>query len=326
MRMRNLTIAHGKKITVVLAALAVFAAAQCALAKQTDKIIAVVNDEVITKADLETALAPVYNQYRSVYEGEEFMKKLDEARSGILKNMIEDKLLLSVAKRREIEISEDDIEEKLNQVRSKFGSAEEFNETLVKQNLSIAELKDMYKDRLLVMKLLEEEIGAKIGITPVEVAEYYYSHKDEFKEPQKARVFDILIKPKDKETFEMAKGRAEEILRRLEEGMDFALAAREYSQGSNAGKGGDLGVVERGQMIPRLDGAIFGLEPGQISKIVESKIGFHIFKVISKTPERLKSLEEASDEIRGLVHRRKFDDRYKDYIEDLKDNAYISIK
>ena len=112
----------------------------------------------------------------------------------------------------------------------------------------------------------------------------------------------------------------------IENGQDFEGLAREYSQGPNAEKGGGMGFLEKGEMMEEIDDAVFSLEAGDISDIVESPIGYHVFKVTEKTPKKNVDFEIVKYEIEDLIYKKRVDKKLKNWLKTLRKNAYISIK
>ena len=293
-----------------------------------DKIVAVVNDEVITQSEIDEALKPVYTQYKSTYSKEELIQKLNQAREDILNQLIEEKLILQQAKKEEIEVSDEEIEEKLTQVKSQFPDEDTFRQVLDSQNLTISDLKQRYKEQIMIKKLINKEVRAKIKVSPLEVFRYYKQHQEEFRIPPKVRVQTILIRKDDKmsEDYSDPQKRIEEIKKKLQEGADFSKLAREYSQDSSAINGGDMGYIEKGEMMKEIDEVLFSLNEGQVSDIIETHVGFHIFKINDKKESTIKSFEEVRVEIENMLFQKKAEVRYTEWLKTLKENAYISIK
>ena len=113
-----------------------------------DKIVAVVGTDLITQSDLERVLFPVYGEYRQRYEGEELIRKMDEARREILNQMVEEKLIINAANDSDIEVSDQEVDEKIEEVKQRFNSDEEFIEAMNRQNLTLRGLKKNYREEI----------------------------------------------------------------------------------------------------------------------------------------------------------------------------------
>ncbi|MCX5687393.1 MAG: peptidylprolyl isomerase [Candidatus Omnitrophica bacterium] len=202
----------------------------------------------------------------------------------------------------------------------------EFYKTLETQGITVANLKDRYTDQIMMKKLVDYEVKSKISVLPSETSSYYEKHRDQFMEKAKYRVKNILIKAKDEAAFELAKIEMNNIYNKLKEGEDFDVLAKQYSQGPNAEKGGDMGYIEKGQMLETLEEAIFKLNSGEFSEPVKSEIGYHIFKVVDIKYGRQASLEESQKDIQTMLFQDKFKVMVSEWLSRLKKKAYISIK
>ncbi len=296
-----------------------------------DKVVAVVNDEVITQSELDQFLAPIYDQYKSnnLSQGE-LASKMNEARQSLLNQLIEDKLVYQEAKRLGVQVTEEEVTARLNEFKEKFKS-DDFEKLLVSQGLTISKLRDRYREQLAIQKLHQHEVRSKVIVTPKDIEGYYRSHLDKFSKKESVRARTITIRKsedpvKKKEEDAMAKASADEILRQLYGGANFEDLAKQYSQDTKAASGGELGIVERGDLVNPIDGVVFNLKPGEISPVLETDMGFHIFKIEEKNEQETKTMEAVRDQIQDLVFREKSHIRFKEWMEELKKNAYISIR
>ncbi|MBL7070645.1 MAG: peptidylprolyl isomerase [Candidatus Omnitrophica bacterium] len=298
-----------------------------ALAAVVDKIVVVVNDLVITQREVAQHLYPYYEQYSKEYTGRRLESKMLEAEDEIMEDLIDDKLILSDAKRQGIEVNFRQIEERIEQVQKNFATEEEFREALARQNISLSELRQKIKNDIMKQASIREALGYNVSITPIDVRAYYDKNIADFTKPARSRVINTLIK---KEKAGRPKEEARFLIERIKEllmdGQDFEELVKEYSEGPHAAEGGQLGLVERGQMREELDTAIFALGEGDVSDIVESPLGYHIFKVTEVIPEETIDFESVKDEVEELIYRERVDKQMKKWLKELRKNAYISVK
>ncbi len=295
-------------------------------AEIVDKIVAVVNDEVITQSEVEESTLSFIADYQLRYGREKAKNKLDDARSDALNRLIEEKLILQEAKRRNIEVSDAQVEERLQQVKSKFASEKEFEKAISESELTVEKLKDKYRNQLMMSTLVNGIIYHNIQISPTQIAAYYYGHKREFVQPAKAKFQIILLKFRPEQEKAAIRSLAQEILRRIRSGEDFGMLAKQYSEGPNAVDGGDMGFVTRGETIKEIDEAIFSLGVGQASEIIETQAGCNIVKVKDRIPEYEFSLAEATPMIKKRLYEREAELTLREFIDKLKEEAYIDIK
>ena len=298
-----------------------------ASAAVVDRIVVVVNNEIITQREIDILLIPVYAQYRTAYQGADLIRKLEEAREGIIKQLIEDRLILSEAKKQNITVEDKEIDAKVEEIKKKVGSDRDLEAMLGEQNLTVKELRDRYKEKIMIRKLIDQKVGARIIITPLEVKDYYNEHKDDFLQPEAAALRQILIKPKEGPAGEEeALARIRDVVKRLKEGCDFAALAKEYSQGPNPAEGGMMGYVKKGDLMPKIEDIIFNLREGEVSGIIQSPLGYHIFMVVEKKVRKIKDLQEVRQEVDEYLYREKANQKLRGWIDSLTKNAYIEFK
>jgi len=316
-----------QKIKAIVIFIAIVMLCVSAQAATINKLVAVVNDEVITQQDVDQLLAVLYAQYSQEYKGDELLQKMEQVKKDILNQIIEDKLVLSRAKELGIKITESEIDDRLEYIKKGFPSEDEFYKTLEAQGVTVANLKDRYRDQIMMKKLVDYEVKSKISVLPSETNDYFEKRKDLFKEGDKYRVKNILIKAKDDVSFELVRVEIESVYNKLKEGGNFDDLAMQYSQGPNAQKGGDMGYIEQGQMLEALDKAIFKLiKPGEFSEPVKSEIGYHIFKLEDIQYGKRSSFEDVKENIQMMIFQDKFKAQVNEWLAGLKKKAYISIK
>ncbi|MEA3328698.1 MAG: peptidylprolyl isomerase [Candidatus Omnitrophota bacterium] len=295
---------------------------------EVDKIVAVVGDEVITNSELATVLFSVYGEYKKKYSGGELAQKMDQVRRSVLSQMIEEKLILNAAEETDIEVTGQEIDEKIEALKKRFNSEKDFISALKKQGTSLRDLKKRFKREILKSKLIDQKVKMGITVSLKEIDDYYRSNPDEFIKPEMARIGSILVKPAGGQPGDWDSALAEmhRILSELNDGADFKELAKKFSQGLNAENGGGMGVIGRGQMLKEIDQAIFSLEPGEVSPPIKTKSGYCIFKLEAKHPGSVVEFENAQNTIKSIVFTEKFKIKFKKWIEGLKKDAYISIK
>jgi len=313
--------------TIVGAGFILLATAATASGIVIDKIVAVVNGEVITQREVAQYLFPLYEEYQKESTGKNLDDKMLEAEDMIMDQLIQDKLILSEAKKAGIKADDDEVDARVNKIiREKFGSEEKFREMLAIQNISLNEMRSVLGNEIIKSKIVREKVGYKVVITPSEVRQYYDQHLTEFVEPEKAEVLNILVRKKKEGDDEGTKELIRKTKSFLDNGQDFEEVAKKYSESPNAKSGGSMGLIKRGEMIKEIDEAIFALPVGGVSDIVETPIGYHIFKITQIVPARSKDFDSAKTEIEDAIYQKKINKNLEKWLKELRENAYISIK
>ena len=314
-------------------AVCLFAAGTAYPAEMLDKVAAVVNDEVITQSELDFILAPIYQQFQKQYAGQDVMVKMNQVRQKLLNEMIEDKLVYQEAKRLKVPVSEEEISEKVQQFKARFPTEDEFQALLTRQGLTVTKLRERYREQISIRKLQDYEVRSKIIVTPKDIETFYRRHKKAFTQEESVKVRTITIKksqekePAQKQAADLAaKAKADDILQKLFAGESFEALAKQFSEDTKATEGGFLGWVRRGDLVDVVDNVIFSLKPGECSAVLETDVGYHIFKVEEIRAQKIQLLDEVRDAIHNEVYRRKSRRKFKEWMAELKKAAYISIR
>ncbi|MCK9555457.1 peptidylprolyl isomerase [bacterium] len=175
---------------------------------------------------------------------------------------------------------------------------------------------------------IEREVLDKISLTDEETRKYYDEHSEEFVIPERIKASHILIQiPEnaDEDVKDKAKKAAEDILNRINNGEKFEVLAEEMSDCPSSKRGGDLGFFARGQMVPEFEDAAFDLEVGGISRVVETRFGYHIITVTEKAPGEKINFDENKDKIQQVLLQKKKNDTLQKWLEDVKSKSDIQI-
>jgi parvulin-like peptidyl-prolyl isomerase len=204
---------------------------------------------------------------------------------------LEEAILKVVPSSRGMEVEEDVLNAAMKEYRQRYGGASGFREKLRASGTTEKEFLAKLERRFLITKYVNIEITKKAVVSDEEVAELFEKHKREFKRPRSVWMLHILVRVDPAATREERlerRKRAEEVLEKLGEGGDFAQLAWDYSNDPYRVKGGDFGIIHEGQLDPDLEKAVFALEAGETSGIIETIYGFHIVRVKEvREPEQL---------------------------------------
>ena len=261
-----------------------------------------------------------------MYSGSKLVEKLEEAKQKVAQQMIEDRLLYSEAKKQGVTIDEKDLDAKVDDVIKNIGSKETFDRALLQQQLTIKDLKERYRQQLMIRRLIDKKVGGTVMVTPVEIDAYYNKNLTEFQQPEKIKLKNILISIKKFPDPAKALSLARDIAKRLREGCDFDGLAKVYSDGPAAAEGGLMGYVKKGDLLPEIESSVFKLKPGEVTGIIQSSLGYHIFKVEDKEPTRTRSLAEARHDVEAAVYKSKVDSKIRGWLDSLKKSAYIAFR
>lgn len=291
-------------------------------AQTTNRIVAVVNDEVITEADV-TAYANALREERPDNAAPDSHSV--EMQRVVLRRLIEQRLILQEAKRAGIAVGTEEILERLDALRSRFDSDEAFERSLTESNLTKEQLKEKVREQLMVQHLIDAKVRSAVLVSPQEVAKELAVHPELAKEGDRIRVSHILVRVNEKRPEERARVRVKEIYQQVSTGGDFAALAKRYSEDPHAEDGGAMGWVAEGELMPELDVALATLKPGEYSRPIQTRLGYHLLKVEERQSVASLTAPEANTAVYQQIYQRKFQEAFGRWLDQLKRRAYIEL-
>ena len=321
-------ISHG-----MLAGVLLLSGSSPALAETTifEEIICRVNNDIITKSEYEEAvnLLKLRTQRQQKLSGEQLAQAVREGEKDLLKNMIEERLL--VQKAVELGMTADtDVIKYLDRLRSEndLPSIEALEQTMRQQGINPVEFRKRIKEQSLKEQVLGREVYYRIQVSTSEITTFYEANRDKFDRPEQVRLQEILIASNGRGPSDAAglRKKAEEVLEKARGGEVFGDLVAQYSEGPTAKQGGDLGFFRRGMLLKEVEEIVFSLRRGQITDIVEGQGGFRIFKVIEKNTAGIQPLDSVKDQIRNKLVEDKAVPAVRKYMETLRRQSYIRLK
>ena len=313
-----------KKLTGII--LAVVFAAGMITAETIDRIVAKVNEEIITLSELNREMEPVRKEITSRFSGAQRDQALKEAEDQILDSLIES--ILVYQKAIELEYPayvEDEVTGRIQQVMSdrNFRDTEEFETALAKEGLSMKSYRESIEKMLVSQAMVSDFINHRISLLTPEIERYYQNHQADFSTSEEVTLREIVLDTS--KGVSEAETLAADIADRVLRGESFAEMASRYSSGSTAGKGGEIGtyVVER--LNAEIRKVLEGVEEGKVSSAQKSSEGLIIYYVDARKPAAVKPLDEVRNEISNTLFMQKQSPEYERFITQLREEAYIQI-
>jgi len=318
------------KICMALLMITIFCVSTKVSAEVMDKIVALVNDEIITMYDLNNAFESYRKKIEESYKDQDLARAMAEGKIFVLNRMIDQSLVEQQAKKTGVVVKDDEVMDSINDYleRRKI-KMEDLLVGLAKEKSSIEAYKKEIRMQLVTMRLIRREIKSKITVSEDEIGGYYLKHREEYEGKEAVRIKQILIPfPQniDAATKEKLKKGMDVIHKRLLDGESFDALAANFLQGVAAETGGDIGFVERGMIFPAVEKAAFSLKKDEISNVIESQIGFHIIKLVDKRGAGIQPLESVRLEIQAKLEDEKMEKKYAEWIAELRNKSHIEIK
>jgi peptidyl-prolyl cis-trans isomerase SurA len=287
-----------------------------------DRLVAVVNDEIITESELESArtlasldlLAEVLPGIRD-----------RETRPGprtTLDALIDQRLLLHEASLLGVTATEDE-------ARAAVKALGEQRQLDNVRGASSDDIRRHVQEQLTIVKLVNREVRSKILLNATDVEAYYRAHPDRFARPGRFRLRQLFIKSPAEDppaARAAAKAEAEALREEAAAGADFEELARRRSQGPEATHGGDLGWVRRGELLPEIDAALERLQVGEISPVLDTALGYHVINLVETQTASPRPLDDVRPEVEELVYQEHATNFYRQWIRQLRSRAHIDVR
>lgn len=243
----------------------------------------------------------------------------------VMDQLIVQELLWQEAQQREFIVSDEDVDEQLEKMKSGFESEMAFLFKIKEGGFTEETYREDIRQQRSAQRMVSEGILPSIEISDEEVQGFYDANIDKMSMPEQVRARHILIalKSDDEDARRAAQEKIAAVQTEIEAGANFALLAVERSEGPSATQGGDLGFFGRGQMVPAFEEAAFALQPGEVSDVVETQFGFHIIRLEERLDGRTVPVEEAATRIRPYLTQQALQTSVESLIEELRAAAEI---
>ena len=309
-----------------------------------EEIVARVNNNIITRADLRRAREQMLSDMRQQEPNATPVEQHDREKD-LLRDLIDQQLLLQ--KGEELGINADtEVVKRLDELRKQMHaeSMEDLEKAAQAQGVSFEEFKQNLKNSIITQRVIGQEVGGHISVTQQEIQQEYEKHKTELERPEQVRLSEILIstqttppvkteKGKDvlpaapgPEAVAQAQAKADQVYALLQKGGKFEDLAKQYSDGPTSTAGGDLEYFKRGTLSKELEQQVFELKVGEYTKPIRTNQGFVILKVTEHQAAGIPPLKEVETRISENIYIQKMQPALRDYLTKLRENAYIDIK
>jgi peptidyl-prolyl cis-trans isomerase SurA len=295
-----------------------------------DRIVAVVNNDIITLFDLERALRPFAQNIKALrYPPEKARQMLFQVRKDMLNQLIDAKLADQEIKRNQIAVSEQEINGTIERLKeSRSFTDEQLREGLSQQGMTMEEYRKQIKEQILRSKLINREVKSKIVITKEDINAYYDSHQEKYAGEKKYHLWNIFIKlPVDVGAAEKisASRQMQSIHDRLVQGASFETLVQELAESNGPVHGADLGLFRLRELSRQLLAAVKQIKAGEFSAVLDTDFGYQIIFIqkIQETPPE--PIEEVESQISQLLYNEFVDNKYQEWLEALRSQAVIKI-
>jgi len=313
-----------------------------------DEIIARVDDQIITRSDMEKAKATTLEELKQRYPSD-WQSHMAKAQGDTLRDLIDQQLLLERGKDLGI-TGETELVKRLNQMRQQMGlaSIDDLEAEAKKQGVSYEDFKEQIRIGAVTQQVIGQEVGGKLHISNEDIQDWYNKHQKELEGPEEVGLSEIMVStqpakenvenkdkkgaeqdknlPEDPAKVAEAEAKANQLLDQLKKGAKFEDLAKKSSDGPTAAQGGTLGTFKRGELAKDLEDKTFSLKAGENTGVIRTRQGFIILRVNAHRAAGIPELKDISEHIREAIYSERLEPAARVYLTKLREQAFIDIK
>ena len=302
-------------------------------AKTVEEIIARVNNEIITRSELDKARGAAEEDAKQECQGkctpEQLRNDIEDRQKNTLRDLIDQSLLVQRGKDMGLNV-EPEVIKRLDQLRqqNKIDSMEDLEKAVSAQGSNWEDFKNNIRNSLLTQRVISSEVGSHINIGKDEVEKYYNEHKKEFVRPEQVALREIEVTTEGKKDEELPelKKKAETALKRVKDGEDFGEIAKRFSDSSTAKQGGFLGVYKRGELSKELEEIVFKMKKNELTDVMDTKQGYLVLQVLERYEAGEQPLNKVENEITDHLYSERMEPAMRQYLKTLREQSYVVIK
>lgn len=293
--------------------------------KVVEDVIARVNDQIISRSDLERSQGQLAAELAQTHapDGDDRMRNL-------LRDLIDQQLLLSKGKDMGINVDAE-VVRRLDDIRKQnhIANMEDLEKAARAQGVSFEDFKASIRNNLITQSVVRDEVGRNLHITMADLRKFYDAHKDAFVQPEQIRLSEILIPvaaDADPAAVDAAHKKADDVISKLAGGAKFADVAKEMSGGPTASQGGDLGLFKRGALAPILEEKTFVLKAGEHTEPIRTRQGFVVLQTVEHQAAGAPEMEQIMPQLQEAMYGEAMAPALRTYLTKLREDAYVDIK
>jgi parvulin-like peptidyl-prolyl isomerase len=280
-----------------------------------DRIVAIVNDDLITLSDLNKYIISLPPQNAEINKEQ------------ALNDLVEQMILTQEASKLGITVTDAEIDNSIENIKGRLGMTDEqMNEMLTKQNLTTEQFRNQWRLQILSGKLVGTLVKGRVAVTDEEIKNLYKEYYGEIENADEVQIAHILISF-DASEEQQALEKANKVAELAKSGSNFSKLVSEYSDDTfSKDKEGVLGYFKKGELVSELDDVVSDTEVGKVSGPVKTISGFHIVKVLDRKTLDESSVDQYREQLRQEIYKQKVTEELEKYIAGIRENAYIEIK
>ncbi len=307
-----------------------FSAPGTANAELVDRIVARIDNQIITYYELKQATTPYLLQNGMDPSALEDPQQREQIFDEVLDELVDRKLLLQEAEKLELSVSDQEVDQWLAYTREQQGlNEQQFRQTIQQYGMSYETYREMIRQNLLKLRIVKVKVGSQVTVSQEEVEKAYTERFGDAEGKSKnIEVRHVLVRPADNSDAEIARARQEarNARQKLNSGESFEEVAKTHSDGPSNEQGGYLGSFGRGELDPQFEEAAFKLEEGELSQVVRTQFGFHVIQVTGVSYQADSNATERKEQLRAQLQQEAVERQLQSYLQNLRARSFVDVK
>jgi len=302
-----------------------FTAPRVHAAHVVERIVARVNSEIITQRQYEREKAQLREELAQQYSGAELDAKLNDESKNLLRNLIDQSLMVQKAKDEDVNV-ETSIIKRLDQIRKQdnLATIEDLQKDAEQQGVNWEDFKDKIRRQLLMQEVIGRDVGSRIIVTREDARKYYDEHKEDFKSTGVVHLAEILISS-DKHKPEEVEERSKAAIAELKGGAKWTEVVKKYSDDSTAEQGGDIGPMKNAQLAPAIATALGKLDINENTDPIKIRTGYLILRLLERFSTGIPSFDEVEPRVQETLYGQRMEPKLREYLTQLRKDSYIFL-
>ncbi len=302
-----------------------------ARAAVVERIVAVVNGEIILESQLEERGRAMFAEAKKDPDPVARKRRETSLRREVLDHLVDEELLAQQARELKIVVSPQDVDRMIDDVKKRNNLDDNtLVEALAQQGMDLVSYREVVKRQVLRLRVLEVTVRSRVAVTDEDIRRYYESNLKQLGADRKVRASHIFLGIPPEATAAEAdqiRKRALELVQRARGGEDFAKLARENSQDTaTRSEGGDLGYFGRGMLPPAVEEIVFSMSPGEVRGPVRAERGFHVIKLVDRKDEKARPFEDVKEQIREQLMQQEMEKHTRSWLAEMRRKAHVNIR
>lgn len=294
-----------------------------------EEIVARVNNEIITRADLERSRVLLRRELSDKLSGQALAEKYRTDEPNLLRDLIDQTLLVQRGTELGVPV-EAEVIKRLDRIRAEMGLAtmEDLERAVTAQGVDFEEYRLQLRNQMLTQMVVQREVAGRVIVNSEEVRQYYLQHREELAQPERIRLREILVSTKGYSPADLParEERVREVLSKIRAGEKFEALAKTYSDSPTAKEGGELGYFEPARLAPEIRAVVEKLREGAVADPIRTTDGFLILQLVEHVPAGIPPFEKVENDIMQKLYFEQVQPAMRDYLSTLRQEAFIYVK